>query len=204
MERITKNKEVRKQELIDAAGRLFLVKGYDNTAVSDIVNEIHVAQGTFYYHFKSKEDILVAFVEKIIFALTNELLNIAGRSDIDPAVRINEIYNALIRFHTDFDKLSEYIHHKSNRILHDRLGRTTFDKLIPILTGVIEDGIAKGRFDVPYPTEMAEILTFEVSYYIHLDAIEEVTHEHRERVRISVEQSLSRILRIKDYAFKLV
>ena len=47
--RITKNPEERRKELIDIAERLFIKKGYEQTAVSDIVKKAKVAQGTFYY-----------------------------------------------------------------------------------------------------------------------------------------------------------
>jgi AcrR family transcriptional regulator len=68
-ERVTKVPEERKQELIDTAERLFLEKGYEQTTVADIVREIEVAQGTFYYYFSSKEEILEAIIEKDITAL---------------------------------------------------------------------------------------------------------------------------------------
>lgn len=203
MVRVSKDPEERKQELIDAAGRLFLKKGYENTAVSDIVKEINVAQGTFYYYFNSKEEILAAFVEKIILALINGILIKADRNNIDPAARINEICNTLIRFHSNFYKLSEYIHHESNRILHEKFGRMTFERFVPVLSGVIAAGIVEGRFNVSYPTETAEFLTLGVSYYVHLNEIKDTTPERNERARITVEQSLSRVLGVKDYAFKL-
>jgi len=50
MPRKTKPPEERKVELIDAAERLFSAKGYDETAVSDIVRDLNIAQGTFWYY----------------------------------------------------------------------------------------------------------------------------------------------------------
>jgi len=57
MTRIVKAPDVRRSELIACAQRLFYSKGYENTSVSDIVNEVGVAKGTFYYYFKSKQAI---------------------------------------------------------------------------------------------------------------------------------------------------
>ena len=53
--RVTKSPEVRRKELRDISEQLFLEKGYEQTMVSDIVRKADVAQGTFYYYFKSKE-----------------------------------------------------------------------------------------------------------------------------------------------------
>ena len=41
---------------------LFETKGFDNTSTSDILNEIGIARGTLYYHFKSKEEIPDAMI----------------------------------------------------------------------------------------------------------------------------------------------
>lgn len=63
--RIVKEAEERKNEILDVAERLFGTKGFDNTSTNDILNEIGIARGTLYYHFKSKEDILDAMIERM-------------------------------------------------------------------------------------------------------------------------------------------
>ena len=46
---MAKTKEERRNEIIETAGKLFEEKGYEQTQVQDIVNEIGVAKGLFYY-----------------------------------------------------------------------------------------------------------------------------------------------------------
>lgn len=58
--------EKRKQELLQIAYRLFLTKGYEETSVDEIIEEAKIAKGTFYYHFKSKEELLEALINKMI------------------------------------------------------------------------------------------------------------------------------------------
>ena len=74
MTRIIKNPYDRKIEILNAALELFLRKGFEETSVHDIVNKIGVAQGTFYYYFKSKEDvvdsIIEVYIKEIIDAVT--------------------------------------------------------------------------------------------------------------------------------------
>lgn len=55
--RVSKDPEVRKKEIIHTAIEVFLEKGYEKTAVSDITNRIQVSQGLFYRYFASKEEI---------------------------------------------------------------------------------------------------------------------------------------------------
>lgn len=67
--RITKDPETRRAELISAARQLFDQNGIEKTQVSQIVKKVGVAQGLFYYYFKSKEEV----VEEVMRLTTQEL-----------------------------------------------------------------------------------------------------------------------------------
>ncbi|MGD1066390.1 MAG: TetR/AcrR family transcriptional regulator [Vulcanimicrobiaceae bacterium] len=54
----TKPAAVRREELLDAAQRLFLARGVAATSVDDIVAAADVAKGTFYLYFPSKEALI--------------------------------------------------------------------------------------------------------------------------------------------------
>ena len=62
----TKPAEIRRDELMAAAEALFLEKGFAATSVDEIVRLADVAKGTFYLHFRSKDDILIALRERFI------------------------------------------------------------------------------------------------------------------------------------------
>ncbi|WP_353625990.1 helix-turn-helix domain-containing protein [Bacillus sp. JCM 19041] len=53
-----------RRHLMDAALPLFAQGGYHKTKISDIVQKAGVAQGTFYWHFKNKEEIVLCILEK--------------------------------------------------------------------------------------------------------------------------------------------
>ena len=58
--------EKRKQELLNIAYRLMISKGYEETSIDEIIAEARIAKGTFYYHFKSKEEMLEALINMMI------------------------------------------------------------------------------------------------------------------------------------------
>lgn len=62
----TKPAEIRRDELMAAAEALFLEKGFAATSVDEIVRLADVAKGTFYLHFRSKDDILLALRERFV------------------------------------------------------------------------------------------------------------------------------------------
>lgn len=56
MARTVKEYDERYAEFLDVAQRLFYQKGYEQTSVQDIIREIGVAKGLFYYDSSSKSD----------------------------------------------------------------------------------------------------------------------------------------------------
>ncbi|MFZ6742573.1 TetR/AcrR family transcriptional regulator [Undibacterium sp. JH2W] len=53
-----------RQDLIRKSAQLFRKKGYDNTTVRDIAAAVGIQSGSWFYHFKTKQDILVAVMEQ--------------------------------------------------------------------------------------------------------------------------------------------
>jgi len=90
--KISKDGDVRKQELLDAAFKLFYKKGYENTSINSIIEKVGVSKGAFYYYFKSKEEVL----DKLSLQQTEKLIKI-----INKIVKDNKL-NAL-------DKLNKII-----------------------------------------------------------------------------------------------
>ena len=50
--------ETKRQEILAAAERLFLSRGYDATSVQDVLDALHMSKGGFYHYFATKEDVL--------------------------------------------------------------------------------------------------------------------------------------------------
>ena len=59
-----------------------MIKGYDETSTNDILDEIGIARGTLYYHFKSKEAILDAVIMRMVDNMLAEAREIANNRDI--------------------------------------------------------------------------------------------------------------------------
>ena len=51
-----------RQNIIETASRLFYQKGYNLTGINEIIREASVAKATLYSHFKSKDDICIAYL----------------------------------------------------------------------------------------------------------------------------------------------
>jgi len=55
------------QRLQTTGLELFYQKGYYNTSVDDILKELSLSKGAFYYHFQSKEEFFISIVQNLLF-----------------------------------------------------------------------------------------------------------------------------------------
>jgi AcrR family transcriptional regulator len=69
----TKPPQERREELMNSAQRLFLLHGLDLTSIEQITDGANVAKGTFYLHFASKDDVLLALRDRFVRALLENL-----------------------------------------------------------------------------------------------------------------------------------
>ena len=75
--------EITEERILQAAERLFLEKGYDNTTIQDIVDALgDLTKGAVYHHFKSKEDIMEAVGDRM-FVRNNPFAEAAARKDLN-------------------------------------------------------------------------------------------------------------------------
>ena len=54
--------EERRQQIIESSVKLFSERGYYQTHVEDVIKEARVGKGTFYRHFKNKEELFIALL----------------------------------------------------------------------------------------------------------------------------------------------
>ncbi|HEY7886322.1 MAG TPA: helix-turn-helix domain-containing protein, partial [Cellvibrionaceae bacterium] len=52
------------EKIVAAADRLFYERGFDATSFADIAEAVQISRGNFYYHFKTKDDILDAVIAR--------------------------------------------------------------------------------------------------------------------------------------------
>ena len=74
-------KQVKREEIIQAAKKLIIEKGYRKTSVEDITNEVGIAKGSFYTYFKSKDFLMETLLTEKSEERSNDLDNIVQSND---------------------------------------------------------------------------------------------------------------------------
>ena len=84
-----------RQQIVDTADRLFYEHGFEATSFADIAKEVGLSRGNFYYHFKTKDEILDAVIAQRM-SNTRALLAAWEQDAAAPADRILSFVHILI------------------------------------------------------------------------------------------------------------
>jgi AcrR family transcriptional regulator len=157
MTRTVKRPDVRRSEILAAAGELFQSQGFQNTPVDAIIRKAGIAKGTFYYYFKSKEDILAALVHQLVLQMVEHACSITANTTLSALDKARIILRDQAIQVANADVIVD-LHLPENRELHERINVETTLKFGPIMAEVVEQGIREGSFHVENPLETVQFL----------------------------------------------
>lgn len=152
----TKPPEVRQNELMDAAERLFLEKGVAATSVDEIVAAAAVAKGTFYVHFPSKEHLLAALQRRFATSFA-DLVQTAmdKRPPDDWDGRLSAWVKAAVNGYLDRVALHDVVFHEihvdDRRLKHENI-------VVEQLAAFLEAGRRDRGWSVDQPERTAVML----------------------------------------------
>jgi len=181
--RIVKDAEVRKNEILDAADELFAQKGYDGTSTNDILEKVGIARGTLYHHFKSKEEIMDALIERYSLRLLSKAKEIAEDRSIPIVERIIRVVMALNFSGGSSRQIMEHIHKPQNALMHRKLERVVIRGVTPIMAGIIQEGVEQGIFHTPYPYECMEMVVVYANTVFDDDMVPMTDEERAARIQ---------------------
>ncbi|EGQ74899.1 TetR/AcrR family transcriptional regulator [Actinomyces sp. oral taxon 448] len=150
------NAAARQEQILDAARRLFLTKGYEATTIEDVLTAVGIAKGTLYHHFPGKEAILDAIVLRTVDAIVQRAQ--AAADGPQPATtRFLAVVGAARAPQEDIE-LAQQIRATGNLRLHVLAMTETWTRLVPILTRLVEEGAAAGELSTTDPRGSVEVI----------------------------------------------
>lgn len=94
--------EATREHIVRAADDLFYKQGYQHTSFADIADAVRISRGNFYYHFKSKDEILAAVIDARVAERRRMLKQWEAEQDT-PAGRIRCYVNIVITNEADIE-----------------------------------------------------------------------------------------------------
>ena len=158
--------EITVERILDAAQRLFLEKGYDNTTIQDIVNELDgLSKGAVYHHFKSKEEIMDAVGDRMFFA-NNPFEAVRKRSDLNGLQKLQEAVRLNQADESRVDMTVQAIPITKNPKVMAEMIESNRRILTPYYRELLEEGNSDGSLHTEYAREISELLPLLTSLWL--------------------------------------
>ncbi len=150
--------EITVEKILEVSQRLFLTKGYDNTTIQDIVDELGgLTRGAIYHHFKSKEEIMDALTNKM-FREKNPFDTVKNQKDLNG---LQKMKMAMLLNQSDKERVNLSLQAmpilKNPRILAGII-ESNRQVLSPFWLELLTEGIRDGSIHTEYAKELSELI----------------------------------------------
>ena len=179
-----KQRKEREELILQVAEEVFQEKGYYETSMDEIAARVGIAKGTIYAHFSGKEELVVAIFRR---DLQKFLDGIDGVIETEPTPRAK--LEALLQFiymglYSKQTRLLSSMYNAIDlkRMIAEKGGcvRELWERLVSLVTQLLEEGKARGEFDFSLPTKIMVFSFFSLfspKMYDHLLLGEDFSRE---------------------------
>ncbi|MDU4736148.1 MAG: TetR/AcrR family transcriptional regulator [Thomasclavelia ramosa] len=152
-----KHPEVTVNNILEVSQRLFLERGYDNTKIQDIADELGMTKGAIYHHFESKEEIMnklgeTMFIHNNLFEIVKKRNDLNGLEKMKLVIKLNQSNEQMVELTNQALPLLE------NPQILAKMFESNYQNLLPYWLELIKEGQKDGSIKADHPKELAELL----------------------------------------------
>ena len=164
-ERKRREREMRRQQIMVAAKRVFSEKGYEKSTMEDIAREAELSAGTLYLYFKSKDELYASLCLRVLRFINVKVEHVIDEAGVGYAEKQQGLLNAMKEVY-DYDPLilNNMFHLQSSDTLRT-LSPELLDeinalsrKALQSMAGLFRQGIANGNIIDRNPLALADII----------------------------------------------
>ena len=163
-----RNPEETREKILDVSLELFRTKSYEKTTILDIVEAMKASRGAFYHHFKSKEEVLCAILERKENADWDEYFeNLLNNSSLNGIKKLRKIFIRTIKL--AFNGEDSYLVATLRTLMKDPKMLSEHIKTFQDtewLTPIVEQGIADGSIRKNDPQILVELFLLFLNFWL--------------------------------------
>lgn len=163
-ERRQREKKLREQQILEAAVKIIMEKGYNGATIESIAGEAEVSTGTIYLYFKNKEELYASLNLKIIEEFDRELTRLLRDDRISSEDKLKLAWDSLYSIASQspvnmralvHGQLQGSLQNISPALL-DRLN-TMAKAIMKKIAGIFREGIKEGKIKNANPNALADL-----------------------------------------------
>ncbi len=138
--RISKEPEVRKQEIIDTAMKVFAEKGYEVTTMKDIARAMNVASGLCYHYFQNKQELYETALSQYAKACSAIFIGIFKQTELSLEQCLEKMGAAWMEAQNGGTYAYEgFFHNEGNELFHRQLDMEMIHEVLPFTVNYLDE-----------------------------------------------------------------
>ena len=193
-ERKDREKDLRRQQIQEAAKELFLLKGFNSTTMEDIAKKAELSPATIYLYFKNKEELYASLSLRILQYLLIRLEHVNREKDLKPEDKMKLLIEAMYDVYA-FDPLiiinmfhlqsSETLKNLSPQLLSQI--KDLSRKSLGTIATIFEEGAEKGVYIKKHPVALADIFWALFSGVILWESSKKIINDDKDYLKQTLE-----------------
>ena len=167
------NTEIRQEQIKQAVLDIIYSDGLKNLSTRNLARHIGMSDGAIFRHFASKQDIILAIIKDVQIEFIGKLQKIAN-SDKEPEERLHEFLCSTVKYLTQNKGITMLLFseasHNNDMALKSSLQRI-FNMQRQLVSKIILDGIAIGKWDESIPVENVAMLYMGIPISLNVELI---------------------------------
>jgi AcrR family transcriptional regulator len=164
-ERREREKQMRHQQIMHAAKKIFAEKGFAGATMESIAEEAEYSPATIYLYFKNKDELYASLMLEMLQVLVDQMEAVADQKDLSPDNKIKALEKALYDVY-EYDPVNvinvlRFQSSEALRALSPEIVAQIKDsarKYLRAIAGIFQDGVRKGVFVDRHPIAFADIV----------------------------------------------
>lgn len=152
----------RRDEILDAAQRLILSTGYERLTVQDILDDLQISKGAFYHYFDSKPAVIEALTTRLVSDSEWALAPIVENPAMGALEKLQAFFGEIIRWKSErqnlFVAMLPVWYAPDNLAFRLLVDRESAERLAPLLSAIVRQGVDEGQFVTGYPDQAGAII----------------------------------------------
>lgn len=161
-ERKVRERELRRNDILDSARRVFIECGMEHASMDRIAADAELAKGTLYLYYKNRDELLMALIGKEFESLLDQMEDVLARKD-SPDKKLLDAVSTFYRFTHENELFYSIITHVNARLLFGcdpdnesdvaQKFRETHLQMMSIMQKLIQEGVDSGMYSLDQPVE---------------------------------------------------
>jgi AcrR family transcriptional regulator len=151
----------RRDEFVDAAQALMTSKGYEQVSIQDVLAATGASKGAFYHYFGSKTDLLEAIVGRMTDVALADAEPLIDDTTLPAPQKLRRLFGGISNWKTQRKGLMlallETWYSDENIVVREKLRRHVTRRMTPVLSRIIEQGVAEGTFHTSRSDTAADV-----------------------------------------------